>query len=217
MNVAVCVYTNIPIFFCFLVYVDNTRLLIHTSLYIVHISFTGIPRKFAEISLSPSASLGVDTKSLLLRAPKDGFLQLGSLSEYGDGGLLSTPLWDLRFSAAAALDGTSESESGDDFCVFHGFFWGVWGTKKYGGLPVGFFYLYWNIRWRKCVLLNITWIFFLAVQTQFYKNIFIKPFPFFLASGMTRVQYHQIIVLLVHWHGKGKLHKIQVIDQKSRT
>lgn len=142
MNVAVCVYTNIPIFFCFLVYVDNTRLLIHTSLYIVHISFTRIPRKFAEISLSPSASLGVDTKSLLLRAPKDGFLQLGSLSEYGDGGLLSTPLWDLRFSAAAALDGTSESESGDDFCVFHGFFWGVWGTKKYGGLPVGFFYLY---------------------------------------------------------------------------
>lgn len=140
MNVAVCVYTNIPIFFCFLVYVDNTRLLIHTSLYIVHISFTGIPRKFAE--------------------PKDGFLQLGSLSEYGDGGLLSTPLWDLRFSAAAALDGTSESEDDEWWAFSMVFFWGVWGTKKYGGLPVGFFYLYWNIRWRKCVLLNITWIFF---------------------------------------------------------
>ena len=35
----------------------------------------------------------------------DGFLQLGSRSEYGYGGLLSMPLWDVRFSAAAALDG----------------------------------------------------------------------------------------------------------------
>ena len=35
----------------------------------------------------------------------DGFLQLGSRSEYGYGGLLSMPLWDARFSAAAALDG----------------------------------------------------------------------------------------------------------------
>lgn len=111
MNVAVfavCIHTNIPIyiyfFFGFLVYVDNTHLLIHTSLYMVHISFTASPRNSANFSLKrfPCVSQKVHP-----RAPKNGFLQLGSLSEYGYGGLLSAPLWDLRFSAAAAIDGTS--------------------------------------------------------------------------------------------------------------
>ena len=207
-------YTYIYIYICFLVYVDNTHLLIHTSLYIVHISFSGIPTKFANFSLL-LLPLAFHKGSLLVK-PKDGFLQLGSLSEYGDGGLLSTPLWDLRFSAAAAaLDGTSELEM-MWWWAFSMVFFGGFGEPKMEDYQSDFF-LYWNIRWRNVCCWYITWIFFWRSRLNSTRIYSIKPFPFFLASGMTRVQYHQIIVLLVHWHGKGKLHKIQVIDQKSRT
>ena len=77
------------------------------------------------------------------------------------------------------------------------FFGGVWGTKKWRTTRTGFFCCIEILGEEMCIG-EYNMVFFWRSRLNSTRIYSIKPFPFFLASGMTRVQYHQIIVLLVH-------------------
>ena len=62
---------------------------------------------------------------------KDGFFQLGAWSQYGFGGLLSTPLWDVRFSTAAFIGSTLDRSENVRNIAIHSFFF-CWENQIHG-------------------------------------------------------------------------------------
>ena len=171
-------YTYIYIFW---VYVDNTHLLIHTSLYMVHISFTGIPTEIPRnVSLQTSFPCNF-TKRVFYVLPRmvsfnSGLSASMAMVAYYPRlcGIFGFPLllllmaprswrcwrWWAEFPWFFLGFGEPKME---DYSLSHNH-----GSGKYlylkgnyywrdpfltsmimgGSVPVGFFLLYWNIRWR---------------------------------------------------------------------